>query len=776
MDFKIGKPVTRLEDFRFLCGRGRYIGDVNVPGQAWAVFVRSPHAYAAIRSIDKSRASSAPGVLAVFTAADIEGEIGTTSVTVRRVRPDGSPMFWRAHRGLAVEHVRHVGDPVAMVIANTLSQARDAADLVDIVYVPRDSVTDLDIALRVGSHRVWDECPDNVSNVHEIGNRAETDAVFATAAHIVRRRYVITRVHAAYMEPRAAIGEYNELEGRYTLHCDAQSPHRLRSVVASELLGLPEQQLRVVTYDMGGAFGGKGHQALEHRLVLWAAKRLGRPVKWQSDRSESLLADEHGRDNIHEAELALDTDGHVLGLRAHWIANVGAYVNSDRNIQATFQNAPGMVGVYDIPVAHVKITCVMTHTMSLAPFRGAGRPEASYVIERLMDDAAREMRMDRIELRRLNLMSSMTLPKRTALGFEYDCGDFQHCMDTALQLADAAGLAKRRSGSQARGLLRGFGLANAIERAGPPGMEYAEIRFEPSGRATVLMGTRNHGQGHETAFAQMLGTWLGIPPQDIVFVEGDTDRVATGAGTFGSRSASLGGSALMLAAQKVIAKGKCIASELLEAAEPDITFEAGYFGVAGTDRRISLKEVIRASFSVGKLRRTIAPGIFESSTFAPPDNTFPYSTHVCEVELDPETGVVKIDRYSVVDDVGTVINPLLVEGQIHGGVAQGAGQILFENLAYDPESGQLLTGSFMDYAIARADTFCDIAVDEICVPTKRNPLGVKGAGEAGAVGALPAVMNAILDALTPLGVQNLDMPATPERVWRTIKAAAETDA
>ena len=770
--FGIGQSVSRVEDPRLLSGRGRYMGDVNIPGQGWVVFVRSPHAYAAIGRIDTTAARAAPGVVGVFTGEDLGRDLGTTSVSFKRKRPDGTDGFWRSHPGLAMGHARHVGDPVAMVVAETLAQARDAAELVEVDYEPRDSVTGLDAALQPGSPRVWDECPDNVSHVHVLGDAKATDAAFARAAHVVKRRYVITRVHSAYMEPRGAIGQYDPLEDRYTLHCDSQTPHRVRELLSREILKVPESQIRVIGYDIGGAFGGKGPQAVEHRLVLWAAKRLGRAVKWQSDRGESLLGDEHARDNIHEAELALDADGRFLGLRAHWIANVGAYINSDRNFQATFQNTPGMVGVYDFPAACVRSSCVMTHTMSLAPFRGAGRPEATYVLERLIDDAARELGMDRVELRRKNLIPPSALPKKTPLGFDYDCGEFERCMDMTLELADVAGFAARQAESKARGRLRGLGLSNPIERAGAPTMEFAEVRFDPAGRATVLMGTKNQGQGHETTFKQVLASQLGIPPEDVTYLEGDTDRVGYGGGTFGSRSASLGGSALAAAADKVIAKGKLVASHLLEAADTDIVFEAGEFKVAGTDRKVTLKQVVQACFVPGKLPPNVAPGMNETGTFAPEDCTFPYGTHVCEVEVDPETGEVSLDRYAVVDDVGNMINPLLVKGQIHGGIGQGAGQVLLEQVAYDPDSGQLVTGSFMDYAMPRADNFCDIVIKSISVPTRRNPLGVKGAGEAGAVGALPAVMNAIIDALAPLGVTQFDMPATPDRVWRAIRAAS----
>jgi len=767
-NFTIGQSVPRVEDSRFITGRGRYIGDVNLLNQAHAAVLRSPHASAAIHSIDTGRARAAPGVLGVFSAKDLGGELGTTSISVKRRRPDGSPMFWRAHPGLATDRARYVGDPVALVVAETLAQARDAAELIEVDYDAGAAVSDILSALEPGSPTVWDECPDNISNVHEMGDRAATEAGFARARHVVKRRYVVSRVHSQYMEPRGALAAHDRLDDRYTLYCDVQMPHAVRDLLALEVLRIPKHRIRVVAFDIGGAFGGKG-PAIEHRLILWAAKRLGRPVKWQADRSEALLADEHGRDNAHEAELALDADGKFLALRSHWIANVGAYINGDRNFQSSFANTPGIVGIYAFPAAYVRSTCVMTHTGPIAPYRGAGRPEAAFVIERLIDDAAAELGLDRVELRRRNAIPPEAMPLKTALGYVYDCGEFGKCMDMALEMADWTGFAARREASKAKGLLRGIGVANPIERAGPLSTEYAEIRLDGAGKATVLMGTKNQGQGHETTFGQVLAAKLGIAPEDVTYIDGDTDRVAHGTGTFGSRSASIGGSALVVASDKVIDKGRKIAAHLMEAAPADVVFEAGNFSIKGTDRRLSLKEIAQAAYQPGKIPPGLEPGLFESGAWAPPDFTFPYGAHVCEVEIDPETGVVRVVRYFVVDDVGTMINPAILKGQIHGGVAQGVGQVLMEQVAYDRDTGQLLSGSFMDYAMPRADDFCSIEIGGLSVPTGRNLLGVKGAGEAGAVGALPVVMNAIMDALAPVGVKELDMPATPDRVWRAIR-------
>ncbi len=772
--FGIGQSVTRFEDVRLLKGEGRYLNDVNLPGQAHAVVLRSPHAHARIRAIDVDRALKAPGVLAVLTGADVERDgLGTMKMTLRRKRPDGTPMFAPPHRGLSQERVRYVGDPIAFVIAETLAQAKDAADLVQVDYDPLPSVTST-AAAGPGSATVWDECPDNVSNVYEAGDKAAVEAAFARAAHVVRRRYVITRVHAQYMEPRGALGVYDPGEDRYTLYADVQYPHRVRNALASMVFQIPEHQIRVIAGDIGGGFGTKGWQYPEHRLVLWAARKLGRPVKWACERHEAIPADEHARDNISDAELALDAEGRFLALRVRTIANLGAYISSDRNLLASFSNVVTLVGVYTIPAAHVQVTGVLSNCNSTAPYRGAGRPEAIYVLERLIDDAARDLGLDRLKLRRMNIIPGSAMPYRTCLGVTYDCGEFEKGMDEALALADVAGFPARREESRRRGKLRGLGIVNAIERAAAPGLEYAEIRFNPSGTAMVLMGSKNQGQGHETIFKQIAHEKLGLDPREVRYIDGDTDRVAFGIGSMGSRSTVIGGTALSMAADKLIAKGRKIAARLLEAAEPDIVFADGRFAVKGTDRAVVLKEVARAAFQLDKLPSGMEPGFYETGTFSPPADTYPNGCHVCEVEIDAETGEVALVRYAVVDDVGTVINPLTLKGQIHGGIAQGVGQALMEQVVYDPESGQLLTSSFMEYGMPRADTFCDIAVASNTVPTKLNPLGAKGAGEAGTVGALPVVINAVMDALATVGVRDFDMPATSDRVWQAIQAVRVT--
>ena len=774
-EFGIGQPVRRFEDKRLLSGNGRFQSDNNLVGQAYAYVLRSPHAHARIRALGLAEANAAPGVALIMTCDDlVEAKLGAMGVPFQRKRPDGSPMFARAHLGLAQGKVRYVGEPVAFVVAETLAQAKDAAELIDVDYEPLASVTDTAEAAE-GKIAVWEECPDNISNLFESGDRAATEAAFAKAAYIVKKRYVISRVYAHFMEPRGAIGVWDPGEDRFTLYADVQYPHRVRQALATRIFKIPESKIRVIAGDVGGGFGTKGWQYPEHRLVLLAARKLRRPVKWTCERSEAVQADEHARDNVSEAELALDKAGRFLGLRVKTLANVGAYISSERNLLATFGNVGTLTGVYDIPAAHVAVLAVMANTNGTAPYRGAGRPEATYVIERLIDDAARELAVDPIELRSRNLIASSALPCKTALGLNYDCGDFPANQAKALEQADWAGFSKRRDEAEARGRLRGIGIANPIEKAAGPGQEFAEIRFHPSGNATLLMGSKNQGQGHETVFKQVLNERLGLDPAVVQYIDGDTDRVAFGIGTNGSRSTVIGGSALWMAADKVIAKSKRIAAHLLEAADIDVEFavgaDGGNFAVAGTDRRISLTEVAKASFQAGRLPPGLEGGLYESGTFAPEDNTYPNGCHICEVEIDPDTGALDIVRYVVIDDVGTVVNPIGLKGQIHGGIAQGLGQALMEQVVYDRESGQNLTGSFMDYSMPRADAMPYMEITSNPVPTKRNPLGAKGAGEAGTVGALPAIINAIVDALSPLGVKTLDMPATSARIWHAIRDA-----
>ncbi|WP_421999680.1 xanthine dehydrogenase family protein molybdopterin-binding subunit [Reyranella sp.] len=771
--YGIGQPVLRFEDPRLLRGKGRFVNDVNLPGQAHAVFVRSPHAHARIRSIDVAAAQAAPGVLAVLTGHDVAADgLGMPKANMPRKRPDGKPMFAPQRPPLVVDRVRYVGDPVVMVVAGTLSEAKDAAELVAIDYDPLPSVTTTEDTVKPDAPAVWDECPDNVSNHVERGNKAATDAAIKAAARVVRRRYVISRVHAQYMEPRGALASYDEGEDRMVLHADVQYPHRVRNMLAQSVFKVPESKMRVIAQDVGGGFGTKGWQYVEHRLTLWAARKLRRPVKWTCERSEAVMADEHGRDNVGEIELALDKDNNFVALRLNMLANIGAYVGSDRNLLSPFGMIGTVLGVYRIPTAYIDVVGVLSNTNPTAPYRGAGRPEAIYLIERLIDDAARELGVDRIALRRRNMLPESALPYQSPVGPFYDCGQFEKNLDLAIELADVAGFEARKAASLKRGRLRGLGIVNAIEQAaGTAQPEYAEIRFNPGGTAALLMGTKAQGQGHETMFKQILHERLGIDPNDVQYIDGDTDRVAFGMGTNGSRSTVLGGSALYLAAGKVIEKGRRLAGHLLEAGEQDIDFADGVFKVKGTDRSVTLKQVAMAAFSPAKWPKGFEGGLYENATYLGQKDTFPNGCHVCEVEVDPETGDVTPDRYFVVDDVGTVMNPIGLKGQIHGGVAQGIGQILCEQVVWDRESGQLLTASFLDYAMPHAQMVPNMEVKSNPVPTQYNPLGAKGAGEAGTVGAMPVVMNAIMDALAPLGVTDVAMPATPLNVWRAIQQA-----
>lgn len=767
----IGAAVPRIEDRRLLRGLGRYTDDHATEGGLHLVFVRSPHAHAAISAIDGTEALAMPGVAGVITGTDLAG-LGTLQTSVQRHLPDGRPMPRPPYRVLATDRARFVGDPVAAVLAETRAQARDAAEAVAVDWQELPSVTDAVAALD-GGPEVWQElAPDNLCFLFRQGDSAATDAAFARAAHVVRQDMRISRVGATPMEPRAAIGAWDPSTERFTLTSGVQVPHKLRDELAL-LLGVPASALRVVSPDMGGAFGMRGAPTQEHALVLWAAREFGRPVRWAADRTEAFLSDFHARDNFSTAELALDADGIFLGLRVTTVANLGAYLSFNTPHSST-NNLGGLAGTYRTPHIFSEVRGAFTNCQPTAPYRGAGRPEATFAIERIIDLAADQLGIDRVDLRRRNLIDAAAMPFRTGLTFTYDSGDFPRGMDVALREADWDGFEARRAEAARRGKLRGIGIANAIEIAGgpqaQPNEEGAEIRFDAAGNATVLLGSHNHGQGHETAFRQVALSLLGLPHDRVRIVQGDTDQVAHGRGTFGSRSLMAGGAAFAMAADSIIAKGRAVAAHLLEAAEADVEFAAGRFAVAGTDRGVGFDAVARAAFTPGALPRGTPMGLMAQAVTTPTAPTFPNGCHVCEVEIDPDTGVVDVVAYVVTDDVGTVINPLLLKGQIHGGIAQGLGQALLEDMRFD-QSGQLLTASFMDYAMPRATNFPALHVHSNPTPTTSNPLGVKGAGEAGTVGALPVVVNAVIDALRPLGVRHIDMPLAPQTVWRAIAAA-----
>lgn len=769
--FAIGQGVSRLEDPRLLKGGGRYMDDLNLPNLTHGYILRSPHAHAVINKVETSTATKMPGVLAVLTGADwLADGLGPVSCEMPLKRPDGSAFFSPPNYPLVADKARMVGDYIALVVAETLAQAKDAAEAIEVSYEILPAISTGTDALADTAPAIWDENPDNICYYHETGNAAATDAAFAKAAHVVRQDLWINRVSANSMEPRGALGVYDTFEDRYTLYSGLQTPHRNRADIADNILHIPETKLRVVANDVGGSFGMKGGTYREQPLVLWAAKKVGRPVKWLSERSEALLTDNHARDNQSAAELALDANGKVLGLRVKTVVNVGGQLSS-RGPHSGIANLGSLSGTYVLPAIHVQVTGVFTNSGSTSAYRGAGRPEAAYVIERLLDIAADEMAIDPAELRRRNTIPPINEPYDTGFIFTYDSGDFGGNMEIALKMADYDGFEARRAAARSNGKLRGIGISNTIEQAAGKGYESAQIRFSPTGAVTLMLGTISHGQGHETVFTQIICEQLDLDPARVRVVEGDTDQITTGTGTFGSRSAALAGSAVKLAADKVIAKAKTLAAHILEAAADDIEFADGMFRIAGTDREVAFDNIAALAYNADKLPQEIEPGLDETAIFNPAAPNFPNGCHVVEAEVDPDTGKVALVKYAIVDDVGVTLNPPLLKGQIHGGVAMGMGQALMEDVNYDPDSGQLLTGSFMDYCMPRADDFCDMEIASNNTPTPSNPLGVKGAGEAGTVGSLPAVVNAVVDALSPLGIKHVDMPLTPERVWRAIQQA-----
>ena len=764
----IGAPVPREDDRRLLTGGGRYLDDISFEGLAHGTVLRSPHAHAGIAAIDTTEAARMPGVLAVLDGSDWDADgHGCLPCEDKPARPDGAPMIDPPRPALVRDRVRFVGDPVAFVVAETEALAMDAAERIAIGYEPLPAVTTIEQALGEAAPAVWPYCPDNIAFAHREGDAAAVADALARAPHVVRRRFAINRITGATIEPRGCIGRYDAREGRYTLHSGVQNPHTLRRELARAVFGVPESSVRVVCGDIGGSFGTRGPNYPELVLVLWAARRTGRPVKWVSGRGEGMATDDHARECVTEAALALDDDGRFLALEVATSANLGAYL-STRGPRPPVGNLGTLAGVYRTPAAHVSVRGIHTHTTSTSPYRGSGAPEAAFAIERLVDIAARRLGMTPAEIRRINTVAPDQMPWTNALGYIYDCGDFPANLDRALEAADHAGFASRRREAEARGRLRGFGFANTVKKTSTPIVETAEIRIDPSGGLTLMTGTVDHGQGHSTIFRQILCDSLGVAPGDIRFVQGDTDLVAYGRGTFNSRSTAIAGSAIRLAADKVIDKGSKIAAHMLEAAEADIAYADARFAVAGTDRSVSLAEIARAAVEPAALPPGLEPGLGAQAWYAPDYWNWPSSAQICEVEIDPETGAAEIVAYAGISDAGRVINPMLYAGQLHGGIAQGIGQALLEEIRSDPESGQLLTGSFMDYALPRADDLSAFAVASAGIPTASNPIGAKGVGESGPTGALPATINAIADALASHGVEDIPLPATPERVWRAL--------
>jgi carbon-monoxide dehydrogenase large subunit len=767
---RFGSAHPRTEDPRLLCGAGRFVADIDSPGAAWAVFVRSPYAHAQILSVDLASARAMQGVLDIVTAQDTQAAgLGVLDCRFPQQRRPGEPMIVPRRPLLAETIAPHLGAPVAMVVARTEHQALDAVEAVEIGFKELASVSDVRAALSADAPSIWSQAPDNISFEYELGNSAAVDKAFERAAHVTSLRYRISRISAAALEPRAAIAAFDAGTRGYTLYCQSQKPFMLRRELAS-ILGVAENEVRVVVPDVGGGFGMKGANFPEYALLLFAAKRLGRPVRWTATRSEAFLSDDQARDNDTSAALALDGEGRFLALRVRTLANLGAWL-SNFGPNSSTNNLGGLSGVYQIAAVHAAVTGVFTNTPPIGTYRGAGRPEATFAIERLIDLAALETGRDKIALRRRNLIADGSFPADTGFVFTYDSGAFQQGMKTAENLADVGGFAERRQESLGRGRLRGLGFVNAIEQAGGGFEETAELHIDRDGGLTLAVGTISNGQGHETSYAQILDEILGGLPGPLRLVQGDTAAVRHGVGTFGSRSMVAGGAASAMAAQRVVAKARLIAAHILGAPSDDIGFSDGMFRVAGTNRSLSLKDIAACAYEVRSLPVGLEPGLTERAVYVPATPTFPNSVHVCEVEIDPATGATEILRYSVVDDVGRVVNPLLVAGQLHGGIMQGLGQALFEEIRYAPANGQLVSGSFMDYAMPRADGMPMPAIGDNHTPSTVNPLGLKGAGEAGTVGGLAVVVNAVIDALSVLGIRHLDMPLTPARIWQAIEDA-----
>jgi carbon-monoxide dehydrogenase large subunit len=775
----IGSAMKRREDYRFLTGSGTYTDDVKLDRQTYAVFVRSPHAHATIKRIDTSKAKQAPGVLAVFTGEDTaNAKINGLPCGWLITDVNGQPMKEPAHPVLAQGKVRYVGDHVAVVIAETYFQAKDAAELVAVDYQTLPAVVDVVDARKSGAPTIHDMAPDNTCYVWALGDKGAVDKAFASAHHVTKLDFVNNRLVPNAIEPRAALASYNRADDGYTLYVANQNPHVERLLMTAFVLGLPEHKVRVIAPDVGGGFGSKIYLYAEDVVVTWASKQINRPVKWTAERSESFQSDAHGRDHVTVAELAMDQDGKFLAMRVHTTAAMGAYLSTFASCIPTILYATLLAGQYTTPLIYCEVTAVFTNTAPVDAYRGAGRPEATYVVERLVETAARDMKLDPAEIRRRNFITQF--PYQTPVALLYDIGNYGKTLDSAAKMGEIAGFAARKAEAARRGKLRGLGYSCYIEACGiaPSAVagslgaraglfEAGEVRVHPTGKVTVFTGSHSHGQGHETTFAQVVASRLGIPVDDVDIVHGDTGRVLFGMGTYGSRSLAVGGTAIIRAVDKVIAKGKKIAAHLMEAADTDVEFSDGTFKVAGTDKQVPFAQVALTAYVPHNYPHDkLEPGLNENAFYDPTNFTFPAGSHICEVEIDPDTGVTQIVSFTAVDDFGNVVNPMIVEGQVHGGLAQGIGQALLESCRYDKDTGQLVTGSFLDYCVPRSDDLPSFKVGTEVTPCTHNPLGVKGCGEAGAIGAPAAVINAVTDAL---GVRDIEMPATPERIWRAIQ-------
>ncbi|MBX3570785.1 MAG: xanthine dehydrogenase family protein molybdopterin-binding subunit [Mesorhizobium sp.] len=776
----IGARVARKEDRRLITGAGRYVDDMVVPGMKHAAFVRSPHAHAEIKKIDVRKAKAMPGVIDVLLGKELKTDgIGNLICGWMIHSKDGTPMKMGAWSPLAVDRVRYVGDAVAIVVADTKGQARDAAEAVEITYKELKSVSEAVDALKKGAPQIHPEADGNLIYDWEIGDAKATDAAIAKAAHVTKMHIVNNRLVPNAMEPRAALGHYDKAEDHYTCWTTSQNPHVARLVMSAFYNVAPENKLRVIAPDVGGGFGSKIYIYPEEIVCLWASKKTGVPVKWVADRTESFLTDAHGRDHVTEVQMAFDKDNKITGLKVDTIANFGAYMSLFSSAVPTYLYATLLSGQYVIPAIHANVRAVYTNTAPVDAYRGAGRPEATYLLERTMETAARELGVSPAELRRKNFIT--TFPYQTPVIMCYDAGDYAASLDAAMKAADYAGFAKRKAAAAKKGKLRGIGMSNYIEAcgiapsaavgslgAGVGLWESAEVRVNGVGTIEVLTGSHSHGQGHETTFAQLVADRFGVPIDSVSIVHGDTDKVQMGMGTYGSRSGAVGMSAIVKALDKVEKKAKKIAAHLMEADEGDIVIENGVAKVAGTDKNVPWFQVALAAYTAHNLPAGMEPGLKEGAFYDPSNFTFPAGCYICEVEVDPETGVTEIVQFVAADDFGNIINPMIVEGQVHGGIAQGVGQALLEGASYDGASGQLVTASYMDYAMPRADDLPSFQVSTSNTPCPSNPLGIKGCGEAGAIGSPPAVMNAITDAI---GNNDLTMPATPQKVWAAIRAA-----
>jgi carbon-monoxide dehydrogenase large subunit len=778
----IGASVRRKEDLRFLSGRGQYTDDIARPGQAHAFILRSPHAHARIAKLDTAAAHAMPGVVAVYTGEDT-AKLGGIPCGWGVNNKDGSPMAEPRHPVIAEGKARHVGDPVAVVVAETRAQAKDAAEAIEVEYDVLPALPTMKEALAPGAPLLHDNAPGNLCYDWHIGDKAVTDAAFAKAHKVVRFETTNNRLVPNAMEPRSAIGEYDRTTGEHTLWTTSQNPHVIRLLMGAFVLNIPESKLRVVAPDVGGGFGSKIYHYAEEAIVTWAAWQLHRPVKWTSDRSEAFISDAHGRDHVTTCELALDQGGKFLGLRVHTLANMGAYLSTFAPCVPTYLYATLLAGVYSTPTIYAEVKAVFTSTVAVDAYRGAGRPEATYLLERLVDVAAAETGIDRIEIRRRNFIPTASFPYQTPVALQYDSGDYYATLDQALEASGWSGFEARRAEAAKKGKLRGIGISTYVEACGiaPSAVvgslgaraglyEVGTIRVHPTGSVTVLTGAHSHGQGHETTFAQLVADRLGVPLAQVDIVHGDTAKVPYGMGTYGSRSLAVGGSAMVKAMDKIVEKGKKIAAHLLEASVQDIECERGTFRVAGTDRTKSLAEISLAAYVPHNYPiEELEPGLEETAFYDPKNFTYPGGCHICEVEIERDTGKVSVVNFTAVDDVGRVVNPMIVEGQVQGGVAQGVGQALLEHAVYD-EAGQLLSGSMMDYCLPRAEDLPAVSVATHTTLCTHNPLGVKGCGEVGAIGSPPAVMNAVVDALREFGVRHIEMPATPGKIWGIINA------